>query len=404
MTRPVPAPSRRAAAALAGGAGIAVVALVALAGAIALAPPTPPSLPPVGSPATPEIRPTPTPQPTRVVVDVPAATDGSDATELLQAALDAAPDGAIIRLAAGGKYRIARGLVLEDRSGLELDGREATIELVASDQSHRRNLWLINSTAISIHDLALVGANPSPGVLDETRQFEHGIWVDGGDRIVIDRVSITNPWGDCVYLGDRDGRLPWVDGLVVRDSTCRGAGRNGIAIVAGRNVQIEGNAFGDIGLHAVDIEPNRRESGPVQGAERVTVTGNRVDGPVADYFFAANGWGSVSDLTVTDNVLAGVPLRITVKPLPGSGYVRRAVRIADNRSDTAFDGAGTAALNFSDVIGLTVTGNVVPLTGGEAPLIQVDRSCQVTIQGNRYPGGRVEWQGSLGPCPVEDPR
>ena len=398
-----PAPPARRRAGRGTGAVAVVVAVVAVATIVvlALASPGPaPSAPPAGSPATPNPLPTVPSAATEPVIDVPASVDasgGSDVTDALQAIVDAAPDGATIRLAPDGVYRTTGALELQQRHDLVLDGRGATIRLVEGDRSRRRNLWLVDSTGIEIRDLSLVGSNPAPGVLDEARQFEHSIWIDGGSGISIEGVTMENPWGDCVYLGDRDGRLDWVDGFVLRASACHGPGRNAVSIVAGRNVTIEANTFGDIGLHAVDIEPN--QAAWIQGAERVAVTGNRVDGPIEDYFFAANGWGPVDDLTVEGNVLAGTPLRITVKPLPESGYVRRSVRVADNRSDTPYRGEGTAALSFASIIGLTVTGNVVPLEGAGTTLASVESSCQVSIADNRFPGGAAEWQGSFGPCP-----
>ena len=404
MTRPFAGrPSRRSSIVI-GVGGVASLAVIAALAGILVGPTTPPPVAPVGSPATPQPQPADTPGATRAVIEIPQSIDATGATDVadqLQAVIDAAPDGALIRLGTNATYRIETAIVLQQRTGIEIDGLGATLDLVASDRSRRRNLWLVDAMAIRIHDLTLVGSNPNPGALDENRQFEHGIWVDGGGSITVERVTINNPWGDCVYLGDRDGRLAWVDGLVLRDSSCHGAGRNGVSIVAGRDVRIEGDTFGEIGLHVVDIEPNRAEQ--AQGADRVAVTGNRVDGPFADYFFAANGWGPVDNLTVEDNVLSGVALRVTVAPLEGSGDVRRAVRIVGNRSDTVFRYDGAAALQFRAVIGLTVTDNVVPLDGTGASLVQVDDSCQVMISGNEFPGGATEWHGSVGNCPVESP-
>ena len=377
--------------------------LVAVGGMVVIArgPGAAPSVPPTGSPATPVIHPSATTQSGPTLVEVPASVDATgetDVTDALQAVIDAAPDGALIRLGAGARYRIEAALELQQRRDLLIDGRGATIVLVEGERTRRRHLWLVDSTSIEIRDLTLVGSNPDPGVLDEARQFEHGLWIDGGGAITVTGVTIDNPRGDCVYLGDRDGRLGWVDGFTLRDSACHGTGRNGVSIVAGRNVRIEDNTFGLIGLHAIDIEPNQADV--VQGADRVVVTGNRVDGPVDDYFFAANGWGPIDNLTVTDNVLEGVALRITVRPLEGSGYVRRAVRVSGNRSDTPYAGEGSAALSFRAVIGLTVTGNTVPLEGDGALLAKVDESCQVSIFANSFPGGTTEWRGAPGPCPV----
>ena len=391
---------------------VAIIALAAVAAVVftatAVSPSEPGGQPTGGSSATlpaptaiPSSAQSPTPSPTRPVVDVPASIDPTGRTVVtsqLQAVIDAAPDGSLIRFGERASYLIDSGLVLEGRTGLEIDGRGATVTLGASDKSRRRNLWLVGSNEISIHDLHLVGSNPAPGVLDEARQFEHGIWVDSGSDISIRAVSIENPWGDCVYLGDRDGRMPWVDGLDLTGGSCRGAGRNGVSIVAGRNVRIEDNTFGTIGLHAVDLEPNQGDT--VQGADGVSVTNNRVDGAIEYYFVAANGWGPIANLSITGNVLLGAPLRITVKPVEGSGYLRKAIRVVDNTSDTVFDGEGASPLEFRDVVGLTVTGNTAPIVRS-APMIRVQNSCQVEISGNTYPGGSTEWRGSVGLCPVE---
>jgi hypothetical protein len=362
-----------------------------------------PSVAPVGSPATPAPLPTATARPSPGLIVVPAtidATGSTDVTAALQAVIDAAPDGSTIRFRPGSSYLISHAIEITERADLVIDGEGATITLGGDPTlRHRRNLWLVGSTGITITGFTLVGANPAPGVLDRERQFEHGIWVDGSVATHIEGITVVNPYGDCVYVGDRDGRLGWSEGVVVLDMDCHGTGRNGVSVVAGRDVRIEASTFGTIGLHAIDLEPN--EQTPPQGADRIAVIGNVVDGPVEDYFFAANGWGPISNLIVTGNVLTGVPLHITVQPIGRSGYIRRAVSITDNRSDTAWDNAENPAFKFRSVIGLTVSGNVAPLAGPGAPMIEVINSCQVTVQDNEFPGGSREWVGASGECPRE---
>ncbi|HET7026195.1 MAG TPA: right-handed parallel beta-helix repeat-containing protein [Candidatus Limnocylindrales bacterium] len=337
----------------------------------------------------------------RPVVDIPStidATGTSDVIAPLQAAVDAAPDGSVVRFPPNAVYRISVGLTLEHRHDLELDGRGARLELDDGTAGRRRNLWLVESTGIRIGDLALVGANPRSGVFQDDRQFEHGIWVDGGSDIEITDVRIDRPWGDCLYLGDHDGASDWASRIWFHDSSCEGAGRNGVAVVAARDVTIERNHIANIGYHAVDLEPN--ETVPVQGAARVAIVHNTVVGPVGQYFLAANGWGPIDDLRVENNTLEGTPLRVTVQPLPDSGYVRRDVLISGNRSDTAYSIGGTAAMTFGRVVGLDVERNVAPIDDGATSLISLMDSCDVTITGNQVSGGGREIDGRAGACPI----
>ncbi len=341
--------------------------------------------------------------PNRPVIQIPAtidATGGSDVTAALQAIIDEAPDGSILRMTPGGRYRVDGTLAVLERHNLEWDGAGATIEATLVVDTPREHVLLKGSTSIRIHDVTIRGANPEPGVLDERHQFEHGIKIEGGADIEISSVTVDSPRGDCIYVALGNGL--WAERIRIQDSACEGAGRNGIGIVAGRDVRIEGNTFRNIGLHVVDIEPNQpaNASDPVQGAERVSVVRNRALGPVGGYFFAANGWGAVGDLAVTDNVLEGVALRVTVQPRDGSGYIRERILVRGNRSDTAFETDGGAAMRFTRNVNLSVADNVGPLAGPGASFIEIRDSCRISIGGNSFPGGQFEVIGEPGTCPV----
>jgi polygalacturonase len=395
---------------------VAVVGLVGLVGLgiLTVRPEqTPPSPESPATPALPDVPRQALSSPVaRPVAQVPHSIDATGATDVtaaLQAFIDSVPDGSGIRLAPGGRYRVDGILRVESRRELDLDGAGATIEAKAIVDTNRRNLYLVESDMIAIHDLTIRGANPEPGVLDEAHQFEHGIWIDSSSDIKIDRVTIENPRGDCVYLGTRDGTLPWTQRVSVRDVVCRGAGRNGIAIVGANDVLIEDSTFENLGLHAIDIEPNRTdghdgsELRPVQGATRVAVIENRIVGPITGYFFAANGWGRVDDLSVLDNVLVGTGLRITVEPLEESGYIRSRVLVRGNASDTAYAaGLKGAAMRFARNVDLTVRNNYGPVSGTRAALIEVKDSCRIDIGDNTSSPTVVEMRGRAGECPVED--
>lgn len=353
---------------------------------------------------------TPTPVSPRPVTTVPAFIDASGATDVtaaLQAFLDAVPNGSTIRMMAGARYRVDGTLKLTRRNDLDWDGAGATIEATTIVNTNRRNISLYDSTWIRIHDLTIRGANPTAGAFDEAHQFEHGIWIDGGSDIEVASVTIENPRGDCVYIGDADGLLPWATRISIHDVVCRGPGRNGVSIVGGRDIRVESSAFETVGLHVVDIEPNRIDgqgdtgaARHAEGAANVAVIANRVSGRVPGYFVAANGWGPIDGLSVLDNVLEGAALRITVQPLPDSGFIRAGVLIRGNRSDTPYGSTNDAAMTFTRNVDLTVRDNVGPLTGPGTALIEVRDSCRIDIADNEFPGGAVEVRGAAGACPV----
>jgi hypothetical protein len=319
------------------------------------------------------------------IVAVPAGVDptgGEDVTQALQAALDRAPDGATIRFPDGARYQLAGTLHLDGRHDLVLDGRGASFQAASADGAARPLIAISGSSRVTIRDLILIGANQQPGVYQPAREHDHGISIVGGTTISLARLTVERTSGDCVYVADRGGA--WSDGVSLLDSTCRGPGRNGVAVVGGRNIDIERTAFSNVGYHVLDLEPN--QGPPLEGASNVTFRANTVSGPVAGYVIAANGWGPVDHLTVSDNLLNGLTLRVTVAPLTGSGFRRRVVAITANRSDTSADQA-EPLMQFDSTDDLTITGNSQPLADA-AVFAGITNSCRVTVSGNELGSGQ----------------
>ena len=354
-----------------------------------------PSVVPRPSPSTGV--PLPTTEPGALtVVDVPATVDPtgrSDVTAALQAILDAAPNGATIRFARAATYRVDGTLRLRGRSGLLIDGAGATLHPTTVADYERRTWSIIDSFDIKFVDLQIRGAHPNGGTYVPAHEHEHGFGIEGGGRITIERVRISDPYGDCVYVSNDDAGT-WADGVSFIDSSCARTGRNGVAVVAGRNVEVARSLFDTIALFPMDIEPNR--SAILGGASGVSFHDNRVRAPVGDYVFAANGWGPVDHVTVSDNVVAGVPFRLTVHPLDGSGYRRSDIVVTGNHSDTPAAGKHPV-MDFADNDRLTVTDNV-QLFSEPGVFAFVTRSCDVTVEGNEV-GAATETKIESERCP-----
>jgi len=230
--------------------------------------------------------------------------------------------------------------------------------------------------------MGIVGAHPNGGTYVPSHEHEHGFGIQGGGLVTIERVQISDVYGDCVYVAADDSGL-WADGVRFLDSFCAATGRNGVAVVAGRNVEVARTSFTKIALFPFDVEPNKTSY--VEGASVASFHDNRITAPIGDYLVAANGWGPVDGLSVADNLVTGTPLLLTVHPLDGSGYRRTNITITDNRSDTVAIGSGPV-MDFADNDRLTVTGNIQPLRDGGV-FAQVIGSCIVSVSGNTVDNG-----------------
>ncbi len=327
---------------------------------------------------TPRPTPKPTPPPSGNVHNVPAGIDasgGADVTSALNAFIASVPNGSTIAFKANGHYRSEGILSVVGRSNLTFDGNGATIYATSNTSANRRNWNVRGSNGITFEQMTVQGANPKPGTYDPNHEFEHAFWIDGSSNIEINRVTMTRNRGDCVYLSDASGSLAWSNNIWIHDSTCIGNGRMGIAIVAARHVIVERCSFSNIAYQVIDLEPNKQS--PAQGSSYVTIRNNTVHGALKDYLVGADGWGPIDHLTISGNRVIGGTLRITVRPMSGSGYRRTAIVITNNTGTASASGP---VMYFGANDGLTVTGNSQPMSSGS--MTSVTNSTGVHISGN----------------------
>jgi hypothetical protein len=327
------------------------------------------------------------------------ATDCSvDVTQQMQSFVGSVPDNSIVSFGSEACYRIDGTLELTGRNGLTFDGNGATFKATTTGDAWRSQWRVIDSSNFVFRNMTIRGANPNPGKFLYDLQWQFGIDLRGAAGVEVDRVSIINPYGDCVYIGQGwyGDTKAWTSDVHVHDSACAGPGRMGVAVTAGRNVLVETSNVSRIGLSAFDIEPD----GAGFGAHNVTFTNNRV-GSVYHYVFLAYGNGPVDDVTVSYNRLRGEGMRMAVLPTPGQR--RSNVTIIGNVSETGYYEYNGAAMNFVRVDGLTVTGNAAPLSAPKMALASVSESCNVNISGNSFPGGVVEARISPYSCTTPSP-
>ena len=246
-------------------------------------------------------------------------------------------------------------LGFSNRHDLTFEGNGATLRSSGGTAETSSLFWLYSfnggNSGITIRDFNLVGSDPTPGVFHPGQEGAHGILVDGGSNVEIASVTVSAVWGDCFYVDS------WADSVWIHDSTCTSAGRSGISVIAGSNVTVERVAFPRSGYCVFNVEPNTS----AEGATNIIFRNNTV-GTFRQDFAAVDGshtGAPINGITISGNTITGGTL-FTVIDNGGTARMRNIV-FTNNTSTVAGPGP---LLEFAHIDGLTVTGNVQPLTSG----------------------------------------
>jgi hypothetical protein len=302
------------------------------------------------------------------------ASGANDVTAELQALFDRTPDGGVVRLEPDGDYRVEGTIVLRDRHGLVIEGGGARIFATTTGEPGRSQIRMLGGSDLKIRSLEIQGANPYAG-LDERAyvaklEWQHGISLEGPTDVEIDRVNIHDTYGDHIFIGWRTDDRRLTERVWIHDSTFARSGRQGIAVIDGRDIVIERNRFTDMRRATVDLEP---AGGLV--VENVHIIDNEV-GPGRLLFVPAAGGGPIDRVVIARNRLHGRPLTIDVKT--PEGQRRRHFWVVDNTTDAIHH---EGPVNFTRVDGVVVRGNRQPVGEGAA-LVTTTDSCDVRVKDN----------------------
>lgn len=237
-----------------------------------------------------------------------------DVTKLLNDWIRSVPNGSTLEFgistAAGflpGCYR-ADGMVhVSHRHDLTFEGNGSTIRRFVPGPEYKSwpTVRLLGGTGIVLRGFTIIGADPTPGDNDNWEwEAESGVLIHDTAGVLIEDVHISRTGGDFITMG-RHFSGPAVRDVTVRGGNHWGAGRQGIAIVDGINVTIEGGRYEKIAATTFDLEP----CGPCGDViEDITVRGTTA-ACVGNLYLAAHGEEDPpkDNVLIEDNVLEGEP-------------------------------------------------------------------------------------------------
>jgi Right handed beta helix region len=310
---------------------------------------------------------------------VPSSIDGtgeSDVTEALQGFFEEVPNGSVIEFPPGARYRVEGTVGLVDRRNLTILGHGATIFATTTGDRTRSQLTLNGGSRLVIRNLVVKGANPSGGVEEPAYRAEleaqHGFQILGATGVELDRVTVTDVYGDFVYVGAIRGN--WSRNVWVHNSTFARNGRQGVAVTAGRNIVIERNTIAETRRATFDLEPNTSKG----GVKNVFILDNEV-GPGRLLFLASHGNGPVDDIVISGNNLVGRALTVSVAAPANARRAR--FWINDNLSDK---GNGPTPIAFENVDDVVVRNNAQIVTREGVAGVGLRDVCGAAVDSNNF--------------------
>ena len=304
------------------------------------------------------------------------STGRVNVTDKLQRFIDSVPNGRVIRFHRNGRYRSEGTLFVSHRDHLVFDGNGATVFATIRGARNRAQWWIKDGSAIVFRNMKVRGANPnggtSEGAYNVKQETQHGFRLEGVDGAELDKVQVTDVYGDFVYIG-RDKSKVASQNVWIHDSDFKRNGRQGIAVTAATNVIIERNHFFNTRRSTIDLEPNSKS----WHVSNVFVLDNTV-GKGRLLFVASHGQGPVDNIVISRNQLRGHVLNIdAVAP---EGKRRSNWIITDNVSNVTVH---NRAIRLFGIDGLVVSGNTQRVAGEQPGLILTD-DCGARIGRNNF--------------------
>jgi hypothetical protein len=346
-----------------------------------------PALAAVTSPLAPAATSTTETVPASIASDCSTPVDSK-----LNAFLASVPNNTTVVFAPNGCYAQDGSFEVTNKTGLVLNGNGATFKAVTQGGPQRASWIVLNGSAITLEDMTIDGANPHPGIPNESPaalQWQHGISFESTQGATVDNVDIFNTYGD--FLDARDnGSSSFVPSrnIVVENSHFANSGRMGLALTNVDGFTFTNSYLGNVPEAGIDLETNSVES-----YGRNMVFSNDSFGNTRFELFnvyALATSGRVGNITFTGDTMTG-PLTLRMESCqpafivnPETNQMLSGFTITDNK----LLGYGDM-VNFDHVSGATIKGNTYNFQNGECSNvvgISLANTAAITMGNNVFSG------------------
>jgi len=259
---------------------------------------------------------------------------------------------------------------------------------------------LVTASGVTIDGLKLVGQ-----IATQTSEFSHGISLGSSiftgmlENITVKNCEIRDCRGDGIYVAS-DGTIE-PKNIAIQNIVARNILRNGVAVINGDNITIDGLLADSIGLYGIDVEPDATaqtnsnisiNSIVVPSIGYGTHLGTQVNLNVTATNFVIDGdmYGSNPEYTVAPAYQAGkrgISIRADYNATLKGGVVKNCEYAA---IELSAGGGKSKNILFEDIVfsnnGTAISGRVIDVSGGDYRNQVTFRDCDITGTGGTHLG------------------
>ena len=181
---------------------------------------------------------------------------GDGVTDDTAAINDALAVGGTIVFNSGSTYAIDTDVSLLPESNSTIDLNGAKLKAIPNGLDYYEVIMIQNKKNVVVKNGTIVGDRDDHTGL--TGEWGHGIYVHSSDNVHIDNMSISDCWGDGIYVGDQSTNVK------IENCTIDNNRRQGISIVEAQDVIVTNNLIkntnGTAPQAGIDIEPNASQT------------------------------------------------------------------------------------------------------------------------------------------------
>ena len=194
-------------------------------------------------------------------------------------------------------------------------------------------------------------------------EWGHGIYIDASNNVSIKDITISNCWGDCIYVGGNSTNVT-ISGCELNKGR-----RQGISITSGRQISVLycdiSEIYGTDPQFAIDIEPNNNET-----VSDVLIEGVRIN----NCFGGIMSWGGASGCTIGNITLRRCSVKAVQSEFPVRFFYGKELVI----QDCVFATGKNPGLVTNSIKQVSVDNNTIYSTNQNAVLISRARKKETT--------------------------
>lgn len=223
------------------------------------------------------------------------------------------------------KHESDAGITLTDNTDIYIKGT-----LTISPNNYARFYMIdVCGENINIHGGTLIGEKSRH--LGKDGQWGMGINICHSNSCIVSNVSISNCWGDCIYVGKQS------KDITIANCVLENARRQGISVTCAENVLVANtkisNIKGSAPEYGIDLEPNSNEK--VSNVLLTNIDISNSVGGILCYGMASNA--TVSNITINNCSIQGCSSPFPLRIQKSSNIKLQDVSVVGKKSRILFD-------------------------------------------------------------------